>query len=554
MKDEKDGSDASVEGLNSSVEARGYKPDSHAQSSVLHPPPVGSHPSSLAVWLDRAIAFALVLMAASAPVSIAATQGAWLLASSLWLARFAFKPRPALRRTPLDVYLLGFIALTFLSALFSYNPDVSFGKMRAVSLFTIVYVVSQNVFTRRMLRVLVVALVASCSASAIYAFGEYAAGRGVKFDELSADSPLRAAGVEAGDTVVGVDGHAIEKPEDIARRINERGAGALRWPDGNVSCSWDERSACLDARRGETLTVYSVSRAALLEGVTAEERLGVSSWSKGRDERANGLLGHYTTYAEILQLVASLALGLLVALRRKRSMQGALVAVAFALMTAALVLTVTRASWLGLLLSAFTIAAACASRRALLITLGVALPLVVAGLLVLQQKRRVGFLDPKEGSTSWRLVVWREGFEKLTESPRHMLVGVGMDSLKRRWREWGMFDRGRLPWGHLHSTPLQIAFERGVPALLVWLALLVAYARMLLRLARRGDERDWFERGLALGALGGAVGFFTSGLVHYNMGDSEVVMVFYFVLGLALALERNARAEGERRRVAVAAV
>jgi O-antigen ligase len=121
-----------------------------------------------------------------------------------------------------------------------------------------------------------------------------------------------------------------------------------------------------------------------------------------------------------------------------------------------------------------------------------------------------------------------------------------MDSLKRRWREWGMFDQGRQPWGHLHSTPLQIAFERGVPALLVWMAWLFVYGRMLWRLARGGLEGDWVVRGLVLGALGGLVGFLSAGLVHYNFGDSEVVMVFYFIMGLALAAERVARQEPDR--------
>jgi O-antigen ligase len=107
--------------------------------------------------------------------------------------------------------------------------------------------------------------------------------------------------------------------------------------------------------------------------------------------------------------------------------------------------------------------------------------------------------------------------------------------LKRHWREWGMFDQGRQPWGHLHSTPLQIAFERGVPALLVWAAWLFVYVRVLWRELRRGAFGSWVERGLVLGALGGTVGFVAGGLVHYNFGDSEVVMVFYFVMGLALA-------------------
>ncbi|HYK21238.1 MAG TPA: hypothetical protein VEV42_10925, partial [Pyrinomonadaceae bacterium] len=92
--------------------------------------------------------------------------------------------------------------------------------------------------------------------------------------------------------------------------------------------------------------------------------------------------------------------------------------------------------------------------------------------------------------------------------------------------------------GHMHSNLLQIALERGVPALVVWLILLALYARMLWRITR-GDTIDNFARGLAVGALGGTIGFFTSGLVHYNWGDSEVVMVFYFIMGLCLMVYRT---------------
>ncbi|MGH9881893.1 MAG: hypothetical protein ACRD6N_10690, partial [Pyrinomonadaceae bacterium] len=131
---------------------------------------------------------------------------------------------------------------------------------------------------------------------------------------------------------------------------------------------------------------------------------------------------------------------------------------------------------------------------------------------------------------------------------------VGMDSIKGHWREWGMFDHGRLPIGHMHSNLLQLALERGVPALLVWLLLLGLYAGMLLRLngslksntdvvPERKEKSifgPWIDRGIVLGALGGLAGFFVSGLVHYNWGDSEVVMIFYFIMGLTLALNRLA--------------
>lgn len=501
----------------------------------------GVHESLLAVWFERLVTGGLFLLVAFAPHSIAATQTAWLLALVCWVARLLIRPRAAIYRTPLDYALLGFFILTFISALLSYDADVSIGKLRAASLFTIVYLVAENVRERRVLHLLTLVLVASCLLNVVYTFGVFATGRGVKVEVLATDSPLFAAGVLGGDTLLSVDGATVQSPEDAERgvRIERTAADKIyRGPSGSTQCVWDESAACVRVYRKEALLTFRLPRGDLWQGSTAAERLGISHWTRGRDERAAGFYGHYTTYAETLQLVASLVLGLFVALPRKSHLKGLLFGAAFAAMSGALILTVTRASWLGLLISALTIAFASASRKTLIICIAVALPLIVTGLIVLQQKRQVGFIDPREGSTAWRLTVWGEGVRVLTNNPRHLLVGVGMDSLKRHWREWGMFDNGRLPWGHLHSTPLQIAFERGLPALSLWLILLFIYGRMLWRLARRGAVEQWAEHGLVLGALGGLVGFVVSGLVHYNLGDSEVAMIFYLLMGLTLTAER----------------
>ncbi|HEX5708096.1 MAG TPA: O-antigen ligase family protein, partial [Pyrinomonadaceae bacterium] len=507
-------------------------------------------PSSFPALLDSAIAALLVLLAVSAPHSIAATQTAWILALVLWVVRFFVGPRPRTHRTPVDYALLAFFIFTFISALASYEPDISVGKLRAASLFTVVYVVCQNVRSLRAARVLAVALVASCALSALIAFGEFARGRGVKVTSLAAESPLRAAGVREGDTILEAEGGRVETPEELETLLADSSRRVvMRWPNGQTACVSTESEGCVVAYRAEVRWLLSTRRAPPLAGETSAARLGILGWTRGRDERADGTFGHFTTYAEVLQLVASLALGLLVALPRKRSLKGALLAVALAVLTGALILTVTRASWLGLLLSSLAVAGAVASRRVLLVTLAAALPLAVAGLLVLQQRRQVGFLDPKEGSTAWRLTVYREGVDLLARSPRHLAVGVGMDSIKRRHREWHLFDDGRLNVSHFHSVPLQLAVERGLPTLAAWLALVALYARMLWRMARRRRIKGWVERGLALGALGGLVGFLTGGLVHWNLGDSEVVTVFYLIMGLALAVERLTREESDGGKV-----
>lgn len=467
-------------------------------------------------------------MAAFAPHSIALTQGAWLCGLILWTTRLLFKPRPRLYRTPVDVALLGFIALTLISSLFSYAPDISLGKMRAVSLFIIIYFVAENVRSLLVVRLLILVLVASCMVNVLYTFGERAVGRGVKVEGLHADSPLYAAGVRDGDTILKVDDRKLRDTEELA--------GALAGPTSDST-----PKARLLIYRYELMPTFEVERGKLLRGRTIEEALGIKSWSRGRDWRASGFYGHYVTYAEMLQLLASLAFGLFIAIKRKASWQGLLIALAVAGMCGALLLTVTRASLGAFLLSCTLIVLVGASRRAVLIVLVCALPLALFGLLLLQQKRNVSFLDSKDDSINWRKTVQREGLNLLVSRPRHLLVGVGMDSIKRYWREWGLFQGGRIPMGHMHSNLLQLALERGVPVLLLWLAWLFVYGRMLWRLARAGGPDGWIERGLVLGALGGLAGFFTSGLVHYNFGDSEDVMILFLIMGLCLVVEREAR-------------
>jgi O-antigen ligase len=229
--------------------------------------------SSTSRWIGGGIVVFIFIFAAFAPHSIAVAQAAWLLGMLLWVARFAFPPPPRIQRTPLDYVLFGFFILSGLSAVFSYVPIVSIGKMRAASLFTIVYLVAENVPSLRIARLLALTLIASCMVNALFTAGQMVFGRGIK-----------------------VQGVKLEVP-----------------------------------------------RGRLLAGTTAQQQLGISGWRRGRDWRATGFYGHWVTYAEALQLIASLALGFLLALPSKRGWLGFLLLVALAGLLFALALTVTRA-------------------------------------------------------------------------------------------------------------------------------------------------------------------------------------------------------------------
>jgi O-antigen ligase len=497
--------------------------------------------SPTAIWLERAILGALFLFVIAAPLSIAAAQIAWGLGLVFWLLRFTIWPRPQLHRTPLDYPMFAFFILTGISSFLSYEPMVSIGKLRAAMLFTIVYLFAENIRSARILRGLVLALIASCLISVLYSFGLVVVGRGVKVHDVRADSPLKAAQFVSrgkkspapilnGDTLEEAGRQKLSSAEDLITAL-----------DGSVT----DPPAKLKIYRFEWNPYVEIPRGRLLPGASPEERLGIQRWTRGRDRRATGFFNHWTTYAESLQLIASLALGLFVALPRKGSKTGLFLALATVAMGGAMILTVTRASWLSFLISGTLIAAMSLKWRTLLVIGLCVLPLVFAGFFVLRQKRNVGFFDPNDDSIRWRQTVQREGFHLLTSSPRHLLVGVGMDSIKAHWREWNLFDQGRRPMGHMHSNYLQIALERGVPALIAWLILMGVYARMLWRLGKTTSKENWIKKGIAFGALGGLVGFMISGLVHYNWGDSEVVMIFYLIMGLSLAV-RHSRSSGEK--------
>src|SRR5688572_1216445 len=142
---------------------------------------------------ENGIIACLFLIAVFAPHSIAITQSAWLVGMALWVSRFAFFPRPKLFRSPVDYLLIGFFVLSGISGVFSYNPFMSIGKMRAASLFTIVYLLSQNVNSLRFVRLLALTLIASCMVNVFLTAGQFAIGKGVKVQGVRPVSPLAKA-------------------------------------------------------------------------------------------------------------------------------------------------------------------------------------------------------------------------------------------------------------------------------------------------------------------------------------------------------------------------
>ena len=78
--------------------------------------------------------------------------------------------------------------------------------------------------------------------------------------------------------------------------------------------------------------------------------------------------------------------------------------------------------------------------------------------------------------------------------------------------------------------PIQIAAERGIPALLAWLWFVVVATRDLWRQLRRGVAPAMAGAGLAA-----VVAMLAAGMFEYNFGDSEFLMLFLGLITLPFA-------------------
>ena len=113
------------------------------------------------------------------------------------------------------------------------------------------------------------------------------------------------------------------------------------------------------------------------------------------------------------------------------------------------------------------------------------------------------------------------------------LTGVGPDGIRLVYQHYRdpMAERQLNP--HLHNVPMQIAAERGLPALAVWLWFIVVLIRDLARKTRSSPMRS-----LPTAALAGVVAMLTAGMFEYNFGDSEFLMLFLLIVTLPYAADR----------------
>jgi hypothetical protein len=467
------------------------------------------------------------LYAIFAPHSIAGAEISLAVVGTGWMARLLITRRTGIRRSALDLPIWLFLGWTILSAIFSTEPRISLPKLQSTAVVLLFYL-TQSIVTRRAALLLVVLMIASGVAGVVESVVDLSRGRGVMIDEMAGESPFHELQMGAGDAVWRVNALRVSSVEEIDEAIR-RAPAEKRLPVSII------KKGEHDDRPGFVVTEEMKAR---------PSPSGLKSSGPTQRFRASGWTRHYETFSETLQILAQLALGLALAHLQRASKSRRKFVYLMLFMTALLVtgiaLAAMRTTFVAICIGASVIALRATRGQTRLLVTALIVIVLGAGALIIRHTRTVGALTLEDHSASLRWQVARVGLSRI---PLHPIFGHGMDAVKNHWTEWGFPGTDMI---HLHSTPLQIAFERGLPALFLWLWM----TGTCWRLSTRGeklfrDSSDADSHGLLLGAMGAVAGFFISSLVNYNFGDAEVALVFWWLMGVVVSLQSSVKVKAE---------
>ncbi|MBM3807963.1 MAG: O-antigen ligase family protein [Acidimicrobiia bacterium] len=246
----------------------------------------------------------------------------------------------------------------------------------------------------------------------------------------------------------------------------------------------------------------------------------------GLGRRPQGTLSHWMTYSGTLMLVicgatARLLYGTSGRLWAAFVMPALLVAVS---------LTLTRGAWVGV---AVGVAVLFMSKDFRLLAL---IPIVMVGAILLAPQamtdRFFSIFNRNDLTSRDRIAMLEAGVEMVKDYP---LTGVGPEQVERVYPRYRVPDAVKPTNPHLHNVPMQIAAERGLPALAAWLWFVAVAGLGLFELVRKSRHKS-----LAAAALGSMAAMLAAGLTEYNFGDSEFQMLLLVILTLPFAANRDA--------------
>ena len=224
------------------------------------------------------------------------------------------------------------------------------------------------------------------------------------------------------------------------------------------------------------------------------------------------------TYSGLLMLIITVAVSRILFGERERTWA----LIVLPALIVALVVTLTRSAWVGAITGISFLFILKNLRLFSVVPIAAALFIVAAPTHIAD--RVYSIFDLQDPTNRDRLAMVLAGTGMVQDHP---LTGVGPEMVQVVYADYRPPEGVNLVNQHLHNVPLQIAAERGVPALAIWIWFIVA---VVIDLTKR--FRHPLSRAPAAAGLAAVASMLTAGMFEYNFGDSEFLMLLLVLITL----------------------
>ena len=270
-------------------------------------------------------------------------------------------------------------------------------------------------------------------------------------------------------------------------------------------------------------------------------QFGILKWNE-IGQRPQGALGMYMTYSGQLMLVACVVVARILFWPKDRVWP----LLVLPALLAALAVTLSRNAWvgagagIGLLLLFRDFRLLGILPVALAVFVAIAPPhiteRITATFRLQDPTRHSDTVTATLHSDQDRVFMAKSGIRMIKDRP---ITGVGPDMVMEVYPVYRDKAAVNQLAVHLHNVPLQIAAERGLPALAIWLGFLAVLVRGFFR---RQSVPGWTF--LSNAGLACVAAMIAAGMFEYNFGDSEFLMLFLLLVTLPYAAVRGEAAQG----------
>jgi len=293
--------------------------------------------------------------------------------------------------------------------------------------------------------------------------------------------------------------------------------------------------------RGEGRVRWSYG--AVFAAAAAGSAAGIAqyAWNPHRDllNRITGLSGGWMTFSGVTMIALVMLAAYTVVYGVRRWWTPALSVI----LVASLYLSYTRNAWLGAVVGV-TVVFALRRPRSIVVVLAVVAALYLAAPTTVGRRLSAAW-NAEDTTTRGRLELVSTSLRLIRDHP---WFGVGPKTVNTEaLRYRGTQEFPDWLYQHMHNNFLQIAAERGLPGLALWLWFMIALAAEARRVLRAvpSPENPFDREALvaSVSALGAWTALMVSGLFEYNFGDSEVLTLFLFVMSAPRAFSGAAQPE-----------